>query len=291
MSHDRYDRLPAELIRGGFRPKRELGQNFLLNRFALEQIVDCAGIEPGDLVIEAGAGTGSLTDVLVERGARIVAIELDSRLIPYLSSKYRGIENVRIIHGDVQKQDIDTLASCFCTDTQPTKLSPLPYKICANLPYGISTAFITRAFRELRALCMGAFLVQKEVAQKLIALPGQEGFGMLTLAANRFGEVRSELSLGPEYFTPPPPIDSTVISFRRRVFDPSVDEQTLWRIIRSSYNHRRKSLLNGLKAAGLSGPGPKIDWGQILAKADIDGRRRPETLSLDEYMTITRCLM
>jgi len=286
MPVDKADHVLSQLARRKFRFKKELGQNFLFNDFALRQIVDSAGIKPGDFVVEVGAGAGSLTRAIADKRAKVVAVELDRTLIPFLNELFRDEPDVRVARGDIMKMDIDTLiASVFDIDKDADQ--PVPYKICANLPYNISTAFVTRAFRELRRMEAGAVLVQKEVADKITARPGQESYGPLSLAASWYGEVRQAFDLGPEYFTPAPPVFSTLVTFKReRERFTGVNERILWTIIRSLFNKRRKTALSGLRSIKDISPREGASWADVLDSAGIDRARRPETISLDEFALI-----
>lgn len=271
----------AALFRQGFRFKKELGQNFLFNPFVLEAVAEGAGIEAGDLVIEVGAGAGSLTAALVAQGARVKAIELDRSLIPYLRRRFQDEAAVEIIQGDVMKLNLDELAARAGAET---------YKLAANLPYHLSSAFVDLAFRQLKGLAAGAIMLQKEVAEKITAAPGQDGYGRLALAAAWYGEVSLAMELAPAYFTPPPPVASAVLTFRRRQqpLEPAVDDKVLWLVIRGVFNQRRKSLLNGLKSLGALLPAGGLDWREVLAAAGIDSGRRPETLALTEFAAIVK---
>ena len=265
----------ATLARQGFRFKKELGQHFLFNTFLLEQIADCAALGPGDVVVEAGAGAGSLTAALAATGAKVVAVELDRALIPYLEQRFQGEAGVDIVRGDVLHMDIDGLV--------PDRA----YKLCANLPYNITTAFVTQVFRRLQGVESGAILLQKESADKITAQPGQEGYGLLALSAAWFGEVEQVMAIGPDYFHPKPSVDSALITFRRRPQAYGADEEALWQIIRSVFNHRRKNILNCLKPMSSPTPVPGKTWADILEETGVDAQRRPETLSLAEYAAIT----
>ena len=262
----------AALARQGFRFKKELGQNFLFNAFVLEQIADAAEVTPGDTVIEVGAGAGSLTAVLAAKGAKVIAVELDRALTPYLSSRFHDCAGVELIQGDALKLDMDSFA-----DT---------YKICANLPYHISTAFVTMAFRQLKGLEGGAILLQKEVADKLTAAPGEDAYGLLSLSAAWYGEVKQAMALAPTYFSPPPPVDSALVAFRRQPPELGVDEKALWLTIRGLFNQRRKNLPNALKSLGAFVPCNAKSWNEVLEEIGVDSRRRPETLSLAEFAAI-----
>jgi 16S rRNA (adenine1518-N6/adenine1519-N6)-dimethyltransferase len=275
----------AELTSRGFRFKKNLGQNFLFNTFVLEQIVDAAGISPGDAVVEAGAGAGSLTAVLVDRGAKVIAVELDRSLTPYLNERFQDEPGVEIIQGDIMKLDTDALIS-ERADGEAVLPGEAPYKICANLPYNITTAFMTKAFRQTKGLQAGAVLVQKEVADKVTALPGGDSYGLLALAAAWYGEAEQVMVLPPAYFTPSPPVDSAVVAFRRRYAESNADEKALWLVIRGLFTKRRKNLLNGLKSLGAFSPVNGADWAEALQAAGVDRHRRPETLSLAEFAAI-----
>jgi len=270
------DPILTALARQGFRFKKEMGQNFLFNAFVLEQIADSAGIEPGDIVIEAGAGAGTLTSALTARGARVFAVELDRALIPFLRSRFKDDSQVEVVQGDVLKLDLDAIAE------------NKSYKLCANLPYNISTSFITMAFRQLIGLEAGAVTLQKETAEKVIAQPGQENYGMLALAAAWFGDVRLVMTLSPDYFYPKPPVDSAVVAFHRLPRDTEVNAQILWQVIRGLFNQRRKNLLNGFKTIKTIAPLRGEGWPGVLEETGIDYQRRPETLSLTEFIAIVR---
>ena len=269
----------SALTRRGFRFKKELGQNFLFNHFALTMIADSAGIAPGDVVVEAGAGAGSLTAVLAEKKAKVVAVELDRVLIPFLRERFGDNPDVRVVHGDIMKMDIDALAI--------NEFPAASYKICSNLPYNISTAFVTRVFRELKNAEAGAILLQKEVADKITAHPGQEGYGMLSLAASWYGEAKQDFEIEPDYFTPPPPVMSSVVSFRGIQKPCDVSEKDLWFIIRTMFNQRRKTVLNIVKSMKDFTPVGGLDWSRTLTNAGIDHQKRPETLSLKDFIIIT----
>ena len=260
-----------------FKYKKQLGQNFLFNSFILNQIADEGGIEEGDLVIEAGAGAGTLTEVMAARGARVIAVEFDRALMPVLEERFMDEAAVELIQGDVMTLDLDRLAR---------DLGREDYKIIANLPYQISTPFLTRMFRQLEGLTGGAVMVQKEVAMKVTAEPGREGYGMLSLAAAGFGRVELAFVLEPEYFTPPPPVDSAVISFRRQRPKLGADEKALWLMIRGVMNQRRKNIMNGLKSLGAFQPKNGLSWPEVLEVAGISGQCRGETLSLDQFAAI-----
>ena len=262
-----------ELKSRGFRFKKQLGQNFLFHPFVLSQIVEAAEVGPEDTVIEIGAGAGTLTEALAQKGAQVVAIELDKALLPLLFKRFADNPRVTIVEGNALRMDLGQWAES--------------YKVVANLPYHISTPMLTRLFRELRGVSGGAVMVQKEVAEKVTAKAGRAGYGMLALAAFAYGHVEQVMTLSPEYFVPPPPVDSAVLAFRRQPPTLPAEEGPLWQVIRGVLNQRRKSLTNGLKSLNAPVPKEGKTWVDVLAEAGIDGSRRGETLTLEEFAAIT----
>jgi 16S rRNA (adenine1518-N6/adenine1519-N6)-dimethyltransferase len=263
-----------------FKFKRQMGQNFIFNRWILNQIADYADIRSGESVVEVGAGAGTLTEVLAERGAKVLAVELDRSLMPVLQTRLKEFGNVQLLQGDVMAMDLD----------QATRQMGLewPYKIVSNLPYQISTPFLTMVFRQLKGVSEGVIMVQKEVALKVIAQPGTENYGMLSLGAAWFGQAEIVCELEPEYFTPAPPVDSAVLKIKRIPNKLGVEERALWTLIRGVMNQRRKNLLNGLKSLGGFVPRTGTTWSEVLEQAGISGQVRGETLSLDQFAAIVR---
>ena len=263
-----------------FKFKRQMGQNFIFNRWILNQIADYADIRSGESVVEVGAGAGTLTEVLAERGAKVLAVELDRSLMPVLQTRLKEFENIQLMQGDVMAMDLD----------QTTRQMGLewPYKIVSNLPYQISTPFLTMVFRQLKGVSEGVIMVQKEVALKVIAQPGTENYGMLSLGAAWFGQAEIVCELEPEYFTPAPPVDSAVLKIKRIPNKLGVEERALWTLIRGVMNQRRKNLLNGLKSLGGFVPRTGATWSDVLEQAWISGQVRGETLSLDQFAAIVR---
>lgn len=263
-----------------FKYKRQMGQNFIFNRWLLNQIADYAEIKPGESVVEVGAGAGTLTEVLAQHGAKVLALELDRSLMPILQTRLKDCETVQLLQGDVLSMDLD----------QVTRQMGLewPYKIVSNLPYQISTPFLTMVFRQLKGVSEGVIMVQKEVAQKVIAQPGTEHYGMLSLGAAWFGQAEILCELEPQCFTPAPPVDSAVLKIKRCSNQLGVEERALWTLIRGVMNQRRKNLLNGLKSLGGFVPRTGAAWSEVLEQAGISGQCRGETLSLDQFAAIVR---
>jgi len=255
-----------------FRFKRKWGQNFIFDLNLLKRIVAAAEIQPGDGVIEIGPGAGTLTRVLAEAGAQVVAVEIDPALLPVLQEQLQGLP-VKIVLGDVLKTDLDKLA-----EEQGLKR---PYKIVANLPYYITTPILMDILEKGYDFERLVIMVQWEVAQRKTAQPGNKDYGALTLALAYYTEAKILFKVPRQLFNPAPEVDSAVVSLKKRS-QPSVDvynTQILFKLIRAAFGQRRKTLLNAL--AGI-GPDKEV-IAEILRQAGIDGQRRGETLNLEEY--------
>lgn len=257
-----------------FRFKKKWGQNFLFDKNLLRRIAKGAGIEPGDSVIEIGPGAGTLTKVLLEEGAKLLAIEIDETLIPVLEETLQGTD-ARIICGDVLKMNLDRLA-------KDNNLK-LPYKVVANLPYYITTPILMNILESEYNFDLLVIMVQWEVAERLTAEPGIKEYGAITLAVNFYTESRILFKVPRHVFTPAPDVDSAVICLKLRTNSPVAvkDKRLMFRLIRAAFNQRRKTLANALLQVD---PGiGKGKLAEILEKAGIDGKRRGETLSIEEY--------
>lgn len=256
----------------GFRCKKKWGQNFIFDRNVLQRIVEAAEIKPGDGVFEIGAGAGTLTRALAEAGAQVVAVEIDPSLLPVLAEQLRGL-NVTVINADILKTDMDALALEYGLKC--------PYKIVANLPYYITSPVIMGILENQYNFERMAIMVQWEVAQRLTAEPGGKDFGALTLAVAYYTEAKIEFKVPRQVFKPAPEVDSAVITLKKREQPPVkvADPPLMFKLIKASFGQRRKTLLNALSALGTD---KEIIAGK-LEMAGIDGRRRGETLTLEEY--------
>lgn len=266
------------LKRHDFHFKRKWGQNFIYDSNLLQRIVTAAEIQPGDGVIEIGAGAGTLTRALAEAGAQVVALEIDQALLPILAEQLQGLA-VQIVHADVLKTDLDALAL-----EQGLKK---PYKVVANLPYYITTPIIMEMLEKKYSFERLVVMVQWEVAQRLTAGPGTKDFGAITLAIDYYTEAKILFKVPRQVFNPAPEVDSAVISLQKRA-KPPVDVYNsvlMFKLIKAAFGQRRKTLLNALSAVGLGLDKDTI--AQRLMQAGIDGQRRGETLSLEEYARLT----
>jgi len=253
-------------------PKKSLGQNFLHDPNALEKIVEIAGLDAGATVLEIGPGTGNLTRVLAAHAARVIAVELDTRLIPLLEAATAGLPGVEIVHGDILEVDI------------PALVGRTPYVVVANLPYYITSAILRRLLETAPRPQRLVLTVQREVAERLVAEPGD--MSLLAVSVQFYGQPQIAMRLNPAEFWPRPDVDSAVV--RIDVLDaPSVavpDEKLFFRVVRAGFGQKRKQLRNSLSAGlGIA----KAQAGDLLGGAGIDPQRRAETLSLEEWAALT----
>lgn len=259
------------------RPRKALGQNFLTDRNILAKILAAAELQPTDQVLEVGPGRGALTDLLASRVKRLVAVEFDRDLAALLRERFAGNETVLIHEQDVLKVDFTQL------------LTDGPYKVVANLPYNISTPVLFRFLEERQRFSRLVVMLQKEVGERLTAEPDCSDYGVLTVLFRQWFEVKREFLVPPGCFYPPPKVDSVVISLlplsASRI---EVGCQQLFeRVVRASFAMRRKTLWNCLKSAELA---PPEVLEQALVQCGIEGKRRGETLTLDEFATLSRVL-
>ncbi len=259
---------PRHLLqRYGLRPKKGLGQNFLVEEVALQRIVAAGDLNQDDAVLEIGPGLGALTRRLAEAAGRVVAVEIDDRFLPVLQEQLAGTGNVEVVEGDILQLD-------------PAALMGGPYKVVANLPYYITAAVLRHLLETTPQPSLMVLTVQLEVAQRLTAQPGD--MSLLAISVQFYGQVRQVARIKAGSFYPRPEVDSAVVRVDLGQ-EPSlsgVDEQHFFRLVRAGFSQRRKQLHNSLRA-GLGVPSDEIE--ALLNAAGIDGRRRAETLSLAEW--------
>lgn len=252
---------------------KKLGQNFLIDEDIVRRIVQAAELTPADKVLEVGPGIGTLTQGLAESGADVVAVELDKRLLPVLDVTLAGYDNVRIVNGDILKVDI------------MQELGAENFKVCANLPYYITTPIIFALLEKRLPMERLVAMVQKEVAERMAAKPGGRDYGALSVAIQYFTEPEIAFIVPPSSFIPAPAVDSAVIVCKRRQKPPVevCDEALFFRVVKAAFSMRRKMLNNALKNMGISSE----QCAKWLELAGVDGRRRGETLTLEDFAALT----
>ena len=251
---------------------KKLGQNFLIKRGIVDEIVHAAELTVGEPVLEVGPGIGTLTQGLAQSGADVTAIELDRRLLEVLDTTLASYDNVRIIHGDVLKLDV------------PTIMNQKPFKVVANLPYYITTPIIMSLLESKLPIERLVVMVQKEVALRMVAKPGTKDYGALSVAVQYYTEPDIVLDVPPKSFLPAPAVTSSVIRCVLRDKPPVdvIDEKLFFRVVKAGFAQRRKTFANTMRTTGLS----KEQIDDILVKANIDGQRRGETFSLQEFADV-----
>ena len=255
--------------RFGIHAKHKLGQNFLIRPDVVAAIAEAAELGKDVPVMEIGAGIGTLTQALAETGADVTAFEVDRSLERVLSHTLEHYKNVHIIYEDVLKADLKTI------------LGDRDWRCAANLPYYITTPILLSLIQSDLPISLFVFMMQKEVADRILAEPGSKDYGALTLAVNFDCTSKRVLDIPPAAFIPRPHVTSTVLKLRRRK-DPAVavkDRKLFFRLVKMGFGQRRKVFTNAMKAGGI--PSDMIPV--ILEKADIDGKRRGETFSMEEY--------
>lgn len=268
----------AELVKKyNFKFTKSLGQNFLVDQSVPRDIVDGADVGPEDFVIEIGPGVGTLTAQLLKIAKKVVAIELDDTLIPILTEELGEYPNFSLIHNDALKVNFDEVIG----DEQSVKL-------VANLPYYVTTPIIVKLLKEKHRFKSLTIMIQKEVAERMNAEPGSKYYGALTLLVQYYCNTKIVRKVPPACFIPRPKVDSIVIRLDK-LEEPKVkvdNEKLFFDIIRNSFNMRRKTLWNGVKSIGPA----KEKLEAAFEKAGIDPKRRGETLSIQEFATLSNCI-
>ncbi len=263
--------------------KKNFGQNFLIDSNILEKIVACAQVTEDDCVLEIGPGIGSLTQVLAEHARSVVAVEIDSTLIPILSQTLEGYDNIEIRNQDILKTDVDALIQ--------EKNNGRPMKVVANLPYYITTPIIMDLLEQKHKIESITVMVQKEVAERMQAGPKEKEYGALSIAVQYYCDAHLDLIVQPSCFMPRPKVASAVITLRvlpqRKV--QVADETLFFHLVKCAFGQRRKTLLNALHNQGNLGL-DKETLTQIFTQLGWDVRVRGEALSITDFAALTEAV-
>ncbi|MCL2402180.1 MAG: 16S rRNA (adenine(1518)-N(6)/adenine(1519)-N(6))-dimethyltransferase RsmA, partial [Oscillospiraceae bacterium] len=258
------------LSQHGFKFSKSMGQNFLIDKNIPEKIVRLSGIDLSDGVLEVGPGAGALTAELSQSAGKITAVELDKRLIPILKTTLESRGNVEIVEGDILKLDIAALVQ--------EKMPGMRYRVCANLPYNITTPALS-AFIEAGVFESITVMIQKEVAERICAVPGTRQYGAFSVYANYHTEPEMLFDVPPECFMPRPSVVSSVVTLRprrERMLSPE-DERQFFRVVRAAFGQRRKTLVNALHAA-FGNELEKDEIVEIVTQCGFNPQIRGETL-------------
>jgi 16S rRNA (adenine1518-N6/adenine1519-N6)-dimethyltransferase len=269
-----YDEVRAALRGSNFRPRKSRGQNFLIHERVIDGIINLLDLEPSDSVLEIGPGLGFLTRRLLEHAAQVWAIELDPFLAEELRrSAWGGNPKFHLIQGD------------FLHFAPAEFLPKMRLKLAGNLPYSVATAVLFRIFEIREQFSLLVLMLQKEVADRIIAKPGTKEFGVLSVWCQIYGTVTDKLPVSPEAFFPRPKVRSTVLKFQLFA-EPRIapgDSPALQNLLRAAFGQRRKTLGNALQAYFGQARGEIESW---LRSEKIDPSRRGETLSVDEFIAL-----
>ena len=267
--------------RHNFQLSKSLGQNFITDKSVIERIVEGSDVGEDDLVIEIGPGIGVLTAEAAESAAKVVAIEIDKKLIPILAETLADYDNIRVVNQDILKTDINEIIR----EERETGSFAGGVKIMGNLPYYITTPIIMGILEKGVEADSITIMMQKEVADRIKAAPGGKIYGAISAAVQYYCEVEQVASVPKEVFVPRPKVDSAVLKLSIRKERPVdlIDEKSFFACIKAGFGQRRKTLLNSL--TGVNGL-PKEDVKEILEAAGVDPARRAETLDIKEFAAI-----
>lgn len=270
----------AVLQKYNFNFQKKFGQNFLIDTRVLERIIAAAGVTKEDFVLEIGPGIGTMTQYLCEHARAVAAVEIDKNLIPILADTLSEYDNVEVINDDILKVDINRLAK--------ERNGGKPIKVVANLPYYITTPIIMGLFESHVPIDSITIMVQKEVADRMQVGPGTKDYGALSLAVQYYAKPEIVANVPPNCFMPRPNVGSAVIRLTRHKEVPVqvADEKLMFRIIRASFNQRRKTLVNGLNNAP-DIPFSKEEIAEAIAELGVNPSIRGEALTLEQFAKLS----
>jgi len=261
------------LKRHRIRPVKRLGQSFLVDNNITSRIVDASKIGRDDTVVEIGAGLGAMTSMIAERAKKVIALEIDPKLVNVLIEELKEMSNIEIIHTDVLRYDFS---------------SPLggngKIKVIGNIPYNVSSQILFRLIEFRDHISSATLMFQKEVADRIAAVPGTKEYGILSVIIPMYAVLSTIMTVPPLCFHPKPKVDSSVLKMDMRekpLFELS-DQNIFLKTVKTAFSKRRKTLANNLKGMDIVCSGD-IDVSSLLVEAGIDGRRRGETLTVEEF--------
>lgn len=278
-------RTKAILEKHGFSFKKSLGQNFLIDTNILNRIVDHANLTEESGAIEIGPGIGALTEQLLRRSKKVVAFEIDQRLLPILEETLAPYPNKKIIHQDVLKADVASIVAEEFAGIEDVM-------VVANLPYYVTTPIIMKLLEDKLPIRGIVCMLQKEVAERIAAKPGTKDYGSLSIAVQYYTEAETVMIVPKTVFVPQPNVDSAVIRLTVRE-TPRVsvkDEAFFFTVTRASFAQRRKTILNNLTSQLPAGKEKKEQILTALSEASIEPTRRGETLSIEEFAVLSDAL-
>ena len=268
----------------GFVFQKRFGQNFLIDTHVLDRIISASEITKDDFVLEIGPGIGTMTQYLAEAAREVTAVEIDDALIPILKDTLKEWDNVTVLHGDILKTDICKIAE--------EKNQGRPIKVVANLPYYITTPIIMGLFESHVPVSSITVMVQTEVADRMQTGPGSKEYGALSLAVQYYAEPKIVANVPPNCFMPRPKVGSAVICLTRHQNPPvtTLDEKLMFRLIRASFNQRRKTLSNSLKNSQEL-PYSREEVEAAITECGLPLNIRGEALTLEQFARLSDCFV
>jgi 16S rRNA (adenine1518-N6/adenine1519-N6)-dimethyltransferase len=266
-------------------PSKRLGQHFLRDQRTIHHIIDALAPKTDETIVEIGPGTGALTSVLVERAGRLIAVEFDKKLAPFLQERFAGFENFKLVMADALTLD-------FCKEILPARSA----RLVANLPYNISTAILQRLIAQRACLEEMVLMLQREVVERVLAPAGTTDRGYISVLVEAYCETEKLFDVAPGAFRPPPKVWSSVMRLRLkpRINAEVTDEAVLWEVVSAGFAQKRKTILNNMRhASGRLQELLKRNGGAsiVLCKAGVDLKRRAETLTVEEWARLTQALL
>ena len=268
-----------ELAKYGLVPKKGWGQHYLIDRNILNKVIRTAQVGRDDVVLEVGPGLGEVTLALAQQVKRVIAIEIDPKLVEILRRKLEGYSNVEVTKGDILEVNLNQLL----------EKEGQPIKVVANLPYQISTPLLFRFLESKRVISTLTLMLQREVAERMVALPGGKEYGPLSIFVQSVSNLSIRFFIKPSAFFPPPKVESAVVymAWKEAPMVEMSDEEWFKRVVKACFGYRRKTLVNALKHSGLTLP-ESIEL--KLEAIGIDPQRRPETLTIQEFINLANTL-
>ena len=273
-----YNETKFILKKYGIHANKSLGQNFLINEEVINQIIEKAEIDENDLVIEIGPGLGTLTSRLLEKAGKVICVELDDRMITILNDRFKLYNNFELIHDDILKVDLNKIINENLLENNNIN----KIKIVANLPYYITTPIIMKLLEEKLNITSITVMIQKEVADRLIAVPGEKNAGAITYSVYYYAEAEKVLDVANNSFIPEPSVTSTVIKLNIRK-EPVIqinDEKLMFKIIKQAFMQRRKTLANALSNMDIFKSKEEIV--KVLEDLNINTKVRGEALTIEQ---------
>ena len=274
---------PKEIIHQyGIKPNKKLGQSFLIDINVINRISDAADISQDDIVVEIGAGIGVMTESVAKKAKRVIAVEIDRNLVLVLKEKLACYDNVEVYSGDILKFDFNSVAK-----THNSKI-----KIIGNVPYNISSPLIFRLISFRPVISDFLLMLQKEIVQRLVSVPNNKIYGVPSVILQMFATVEKIFDVPSTCFYPQPKVESAMVRgvFREKPFVPLQDEVFFTGLVKAAFAQRRKMLINNLKKSKLLEGLSDSNLKGALILAGIDGQRRGETLSIEEFGNLSNIL-